>query len=154
MLNFGSEFVAKINFLVLFFSLALKGYHSHDTQSKKFKVCVRCFFKTVSHTGHVCSIVLDLLTFFFSHCLFSIRVSIELQLVIILMATKYEWMTSQVLRINNAIFYLNLEFLNLNWVILPFPLIMFKWILGEICKILNISNNFQDWQQKLVKYEP
>ena len=70
------------------------------------------------------------------------------------MATKYEWMTSQVLRINNAIFYLNLEFLNLNWVILPFPLIMFKWILGEICKILNISNNFQDWQQKLVKYEP
>ena len=70
------------------------------------------------------------------------------------MATKYEWMTSQVLRINNAIFYLNLEFLNLNWVFLPFPLIMFKWILGEIYKILNISNNFQDWQQKLVKYEP
>ena len=70
------------------------------------------------------------------------------------MATKYEWMTSQVLRINNAIFYLNLEFLNLNWVFLPFTLIMFKWILGEIYKILNISNNFQDWQQKLVKYEP
>ena len=70
------------------------------------------------------------------------------------MATKYEWMTSQVLRINNAIFYFNLEFLNLNWVFLPFPPIMFKWILGEIYKILNISNNFQDWQQKLVKYEP
>ena len=112
------------------------------------------FFQNCESYWHVHSIVCDLLTFFFSHGLFSIRLSIDLQLVTILMATKYEWMASQVLRINNAIFYLNLEFLNLNWVFLPFPLIMFKWILGEIYKILNISNNFQDWQQKLVKYEP